>query len=206
MAFTAQDVKTLREITGCGMMEYKKALTEADGDQDKAIELLRERGLAAAAKKASRIAAEGVVKAYVDEAKKVGIELFVLDDGWFGNRFDDNRALGDWVVNEEKLGGSLESLISAIHDRGLQFGLWLEPEMISVDSDLYRKHPDWAIQVPGYEHTYSRNQLVLNLANPQVVEYLKNVLDELLFHHKIDYIKWDMNRNITNLGNGSYPI
>ncbi|MCB6416773.1 alpha-galactosidase, partial [Faecalimonas umbilicata] len=74
-----------------------------------------------------------------DEAKKVGIELFVLDDGWFGNRFDDNRALGDWVVNEKKLGGSLESLISAIHERGLQFGLWLEPEMISVDSDLYRK-------------------------------------------------------------------
>ncbi|KXT81541.1 Alpha-galactosidase [Streptococcus oralis] len=138
-----------------------------------------------------------------DEAKKVGIELFVLDDGWFGNRFDDNRALGDWVVNEKKLGGSLESLISAIHERGLQFGLWLEPEMISVDSDLYRKHPDWAIQVPGYEHTYSRNQLVLNLANPQVVEYLKNVLDELLSHHDIDYIKWDMNRNITNLGNGS---
>ena len=137
-----------------------------------------------------------------DEAKKVGIELFVLDDGWFGNRFDDNRALGDWVVNEKKLGGSLESLISAIHERGLQFGLWLEPEMISVDSDLYRKHPDWAIQVPGYEHTYSRNQLVLNLANPQVVEYLKNVLDQLLSYHEIDYIKWDMNRNITNLGNG----
>lgn len=137
-----------------------------------------------------------------DEAKKVGIELFVLDDGWFGNRFDDNRALGDWVVNEEKLGGSLESLISAIHERGLQFGLWLEPEMISVDSDLYRRHPDWAIQVPDYEHTYSRNQLVLNLANPQVVEYLKSVLDQLLSYHEIDYIKWDMNRNITKLGNG----
>lgn len=137
-----------------------------------------------------------------DEAKKVGIELFVLDDGWFGNRFDDNRALGDWVVNEEKLGGSLESLISAIHERGLQFGLWLEPEMISVDSDLYRQHPDWAIQVPDYEHTYSRNQLVLNLANPQVVEYLKSVLDQLLSYHEIDYIKWDMNRNITKLGNG----
>ncbi|WP_179194366.1 alpha-galactosidase, partial [Bacillus sp. S1-R2T1-FB] len=133
-----------------------------------------------------------------DEAKKVGIELFVLDDGWFGNRFDDNRALGDWVVNEKKLGGSLESRLSAIHERDLQFGLWLEPEMISVDSDLYRKHPDWAIQVPRYEHTYSRNQLVLNLANPQVVGYLKNVLDELLSHHKIDYIKWDVNRNITN--------
>ena len=82
----------------------------------------------------------------------------------------------------------------------MQFGLWLEPEMISVDSDLYRQHPDWAIQVPGYEHTYSRNQLVLNLANPQVVEYLKSVLDQLLSYHDIDYIKWDMNRNITKLG------
>lgn len=82
----------------------------------------------------------------------------------------------------------------------MQFGLWLEPEMISVDSDLYRQHPDWAIQVPDYEHTYSRNQLVLNLANPQVVEYLKSVLDQLLSYHEIDYIKWDMNRNITKLG------
>ena len=83
-----------------------------------------------------------------DEAQKVGIELFVLDDGWFGNRYDDNRALGDWTVNEEKLGGSLAELIQGIHDKGLQFGLWVEPEMISVDSDLYRAHPEWAIQSP----------------------------------------------------------
>ena len=141
-----------------------------------------------------------------DEAKKVGIELFVLDDGWFGNRFDDNRALGDWVVNEEKLGGSLADLISEVHARGLQFGLWLEPEMISEDSDLYRAHPDWAIQVPGYAHTYSRNQLVLNLANPDVVAYLKETLDHLLSQHDIDYIKWDMNRNITKLGNGATAL
>lgn len=138
-----------------------------------------------------------------DEAQAVGIELFVLDDGWFGNRFDDNRALGDWVVNEEKLGGSLQDLIDQVHAKGLQFGLWLEPEMISEDSDLYRTHPDWAIQVPGYGHIYSRNQLVLNLANPEVVAYLKETLDDLLSKHQIDYIKWDMNRNITNLGNGS---
>lgn len=141
-----------------------------------------------------------------DEAKKVGIELFVLDDGWFGNRFDDNRALGDWTVNEEKLGGSLGDLIAEVHARGLQFGLWLEPEMISEDSDLYRAHPDWAIQVPGYAHTYSRNQLVLNLANPQVVTYLKETLDDLLSQHDIDYIKWDMNRNITKLGNGATAL
>ena len=137
-----------------------------------------------------------------DEAQKVGIELFVLDDGWFGNRYDDNRALGDWTVNEEKLGGSLAELIQGIHDKGLQFGLWVEPEMISVDSDLYRAHPDWAIQVPGYEHTYSRNQLVLDFSNREVVNYIKQVLDDLLGNHEIDYIKWDMNRNITKLGNG----
>ena len=134
-----------------------------------------------------------------DEAQKVGIELFVLDDGWFGNRYDDNRALGDWTVNEEKLGGSLAELIQGIHDKGLQFGLWVEPEMISLDSDLYRAHPDWAIQVPGYEHTYSRNQLVLDFANREVVAYIKQVLDDLLANHEIDYIKWDMNRSVCDV-------
>lgn len=138
-----------------------------------------------------------------DEAQKVGIELFVLDDGWFGNRFDDNRALGDWFVNEDKIGGSLTELIAEVHSRGLQFGLWVEPEMISVDSQLYRAHPDWAIQVPDRDHTYSRNQLVLDYANPDVVAYIKGTLDQLLSQHDIDYIKWDMNRNITNLGNGT---
>ena len=138
-----------------------------------------------------------------DEAQKVGIELFVLDDGWFGNRFDDNRALGDWFVNEDKLGGSLKELIEEVHSRELQFGLWVEPEMISVDSQLYRAHPDWAIQAPDRDHTYSRNQLVLDYANPDVVAYIKETLDQLLSQHDIDYIKWDMNRNITNLGNGT---
>ena len=138
-----------------------------------------------------------------EDAKQVGVELFVLDDGWFGNRFDDNRALGDWFVNEEKLGGPLQDLIEKVHAKGLKFGLWFEPEMISVDSDLYRTHPDWAIQVPNYGHTYSRNQLVLNLANPDVVTYLKDVLDKILTDNAIDYVKWDYNRNMTNIGNGA---
>lgn len=138
-----------------------------------------------------------------EDAKQVGVELFVLDDGWFGNRFDDNRALGDWFVNEEKLGGPLQDLIEKVHAKGLKFGLWFEPEMISVDSDLYRKHPDWAIQVPNYGHTYSRNQLMLNLANPDVVAYLKEVLDKILTDNAIDYVKWDYNRNMTNIGNGA---
>ncbi|SDQ49530.1 alpha-galactosidase [Streptococcus equinus] len=137
-----------------------------------------------------------------DEASKLGIELFVLDDGWFGNRFDDNRALGDWVVNEEKLGGPLNDLIAEVHAKGLKFGLWFEPEMISVDSDLYRAHPDWAIQAESRGHTYSRNQLVLNLANPDVVAYIKAAIDKILTENAIDYVKWDYNRNITNIGNG----
>ncbi|MDY3025191.1 MAG: alpha-galactosidase [Streptococcus hyovaginalis] len=137
-----------------------------------------------------------------DEASQLGLELFVLDDGWFGNRFDDNRALGDWTVNEEKLGGSLSALISEVHDRGMQFGLWVEPEMISEDSELYQAHPDWAIQTPERSHTYSRNQLMLNLANPKVVAYLKETFHDLLTKNPIDYIKWDYNRNMTNVGNG----
>ena len=138
-----------------------------------------------------------------EDAKQVGVELFVLDDGWFGNRFDDNRALGDWFVNEENLGGPLQDLIEKVHAKGLKFGLWFEPEMISVDSDLYRKHPDWAIQVPNYGHTYSRNQLMLNLANPDVVAYLKDVLDKILTDNAIDNGKWDYNRNMTNIGKGA---
>ena len=141
-----------------------------------------------------------------DEASKLGIELFVLDDGWFGNRFDDNRALGDWVVNEEKLGGPLNDLIAEVHAKGLKFGLWFEPEMISVDSDLYRAHPDWAIQAEGRAHTYSRNQLVLNLANPDVVAYIKLAIDKILTENAIDYVKWDYNRNITNIGNGDSAL
>lgn len=144
--------------------------------------------------------------ALADEASKLGIELFVLDDGWFGNRFDDNRALGDWVVNEEKLGGPLNDLIAEVHAKGLKFGLWFEPEMISVDSNLYRAHPDWAIQVEGRGHTYSRNQLVLNLANPDVVAYIKAAIDKILTENAIDYVKWDYNRNITNIGNGDSAL
>ena len=142
----------------------------------------------------------------VDEASRLGIELFVLDDGWFGNRFDDNRALGDWGVNEEKLGGPLSDLIDKVHAKGLKFGLWFEPEMISVDSDLYRTHPDWAIQAEGRAHTYSRNQLVLNLANPDVVAYIKLAIDKILTENAIDYVKWDYNRNITNIGNGDSAL
>lgn len=99
------------------------------------------------------------------KAKETGIELFVLDDGWFGNRSDDRRALGDWIVNESKLGGSLKELIAEVKSMGLQFGIWVEPEMISEESDLYKAHPEWVIQAPSRPHTYSRSQLVLDLSN-----------------------------------------
>ncbi|UUX35098.1 alpha-galactosidase [Fundicoccus culcitae] len=134
-------------------------------------------------------------------AKDVGIELFVLDDGWFGNRFDDNRALGDWFVNEEKLSGGLEQLITEIHNLGMQFGIWFEPEMISENSELYQAHPDWVIRAKDRNHIYSRNQLVLDLSNPEVVNFIKETLSHFLTAYDIDYVKWDMNRNITNVGN-----
>lgn len=136
------------------------------------------------------------------KAKETGIELFVLDDGWFGQRSDDRSSLGDWVVNEEKIGGPLSDLIAEVNELGLDFGIWIEPEMISEKSDLYQAHPDWVIQASGRPHTYSRSQLVLDLSNPEVIEYIKNFIDELLGNHNIRYVKWDMNRNITNMGNG----
>lgn len=137
-----------------------------------------------------------------EKAQETGIELFVLDDGWFGNRSDDTTSLGDWVVNEEKIGGSLTDLIAEVNELGLDFGIWIEPEMISEQSDLYQAHPEWVIQAYGRPHTYSRSQLVLDLSNPEVIEYIKDIFDELLGSYNISYIKWDMNRNITNMGNG----
>lgn len=138
-----------------------------------------------------------------ESSAKAGIELFVLDDGWFGNRKDDNRALGDWQVNENKLEGTLSELIEQVNALGLDFGLWVEPEMISENSELYKEHPEWAIQVPNRSHTYSRNQLVMDLSNAEVVQFIKDTLDGLLSQNNIAYIKWDMNRNITNVGNGT---
>lgn len=134
------------------------------------------------------------------EASKLGIEMLVLDDGWFGNRFDDNRALGDWVVNEEKLPGGLKYLAEEINKLGMKFGIWLEPEMISPDSDLYRAHPDWAIAVPGRTAGLCRNQYVLDLTRPEVLEYTWNQIKSVLNSANIEYVKWDMNRQLADLG------
>lgn len=134
------------------------------------------------------------------EASKLGIEMLVLDDGWFGNRFDDNRALGDWFVNEEKLPGGLKYLADEINKFGMKFGIWMEPEMISPDSDLYRAHPDWAIQAPGREAGLCRNQYVLDLTRTEVMEYVWERIKDILTSANIEYVKWDMNRQLADLG------
>jgi len=138
-------------------------------------------------------------------AAKVGVELFVLDDGWFGHRESDNSSLGDWFVNKRKLPGGLASLAEKVHALGLKFGLWFEPEMISPDSELFRAHPDWCIHVPGRTHIEGRNQLILDLSRPDVCEYIYTALADNLRASGIDYVKWDMNRNFTNVGSALLP-
>lgn len=132
------------------------------------------------------------------EAKEVGIELFVLDDGWFGNREDDTSSLGDWYVNEKKLGGSLDDLVKAINEMGLQFGIWVEPEMISKKSALYNKHPEWVLGKVGERLCEGRNQYILDLTRQDVCDYLVEVLTKLLSSTSISYVKWDMNRNFSD--------
>ena len=139
------------------------------------------------------------------EAASVGIEMLVMDDGWFGNRYDDNRALGDWTVNEEKIKGGLKFLVDEVNKLGLKFGIWMEPEMVSPDSELYRTHPDWAIQIPGRTPGLSRNQLVLDLTRPEVWEHTWNSIESILKSANIEYLKWDMNRQLADLYSASLP-
>lgn len=134
----------------------------------------------------------------IDAAAEVpGIDAFILDDGWFGAREDSTSSLGDWVVNEEKLGGSLQELSDYVHARGMQFGLWFEPEMISKDSALYRAHPDWVIRTPDAEPLTGRDQLVLDLANPAVVDSLAESVQAILRETRIEIVKWDCNRDLS---------
>ena len=130
-------------------------------------------------------------------AKELGIELFVLDDGWFGHRNSDNCSLGDWKPDLRKLPGGLKGLSEKIHGMGLLFGIWMEPEMISPDSDLYRAHPDWCLHVPGRARTEERNQLNLDLSRQDVREYVTEAVLNVLREGQVDYLKWDMNRNMT---------
>ena len=132
-------------------------------------------------------------------AKEVNIDMLVMDDGWFGKRDDDNSGLGDWFVNEKKLGGTLGNLIKKINDLGVKFGIWIEPEMVSEDSDLYRKHPDWALTVPGRNPVRSRNQLVLDFSRKEVVDEIYDQICKVLDQGNIEYVKWDMNRSLMDV-------
>ena len=132
------------------------------------------------------------------EAKNVGIELFVMDDGWFGERNDDKRSLGDWEVNKKKLPGGLKSIAADIKKLGMDFGIWVEPEMVNVDSNLYRKHPEWAMDIPGKMHSEGRNQRLLDLCNKDVQDYVIESMTNVFSSADISYVKWDMNRIISD--------
>ena len=134
------------------------------------------------------------------EASGLGIEMLVMDDGWFGARNSDNCALGDWQVNEEKLPGGLKYLVDEVNKLGMKFGIWFEPEMISPDSDLYRAHPDWAIHIDGRAATQSRCQYVLDLSRKEVRDYVYDQVSAILHSANIRYVKWDMNRQLSDLG------
>ena len=138
-------------------------------------------------------------------AAALGIEMMVLDDGWFGERNSENAGLGDWQPNETKLPGGIRRLAEGIHGLGLKFGIWIEPEMLSEDSDLYRAHPDWALTVLGRRPAMGRNQLVLDMARDEVVDYLYETVAALLRDNPIDYVKWDMNRNMTDVCSRALP-
>lgn len=129
-----------------------------------------------------------------EQAQKLGIEMLVLDDGWFGKREDDNSGLGDWFVNEKKMNGSMAQLAEKIHKMGMKFGLWFEPEMVNKDSNLYREHPDWILSTPGRHISHGRNQYILDFSRAEVVDAIYGQMEKILEDAPISYIKWDMNR------------
>jgi alpha-galactosidase len=143
--------------------------------------------------------AEGQAK-LAEKAAAMGVEMFVIDDGWFDKRVNDRAGLGDWWPDKNKFPHGLQPLADAIHAQGMQFGLWIEPEMVNPDSDLHRAHPDWVIHFPGRERSLSRNQSMLNLGRVDVQDYLIDIFDRLLKSTRIDFIKWDMNRNVSEPG------
>lgn len=140
-----------------------------------------------------------------EEAARLGIDMLVMDDGWFGKRNDDCSGLGDWFVNEDKLRGGLSPLVKRIKEFGLKFGIWFEPEMVSEDSILYREHPDWAIKIPGRKPMRGRFQLVLDMTRQEVRDYVYNSISKILKSADISYVKWDMNRSISDWYSAELP-
>lgn len=143
--------------------------------------------------------------AIAEQASKLGIEMLVMDDGWFGHRDADNSSLGDWFVYEKKLPGGLKNLVDKVNSLGMKFGIWFEPEMISPDSELFRAHPDWAIQVKGRPLTLCREQYVLDFSRRDVRDYVYSMMRTVLDSANIEYIKWDMNRQLTEVASNALP-
>jgi alpha-galactosidase len=141
-----------------------------------------------------------------EKAASIGVDRLVMDDGWFGQRKTDHASLGDWYVNPEKFPHGLKPLIDKVHALGMDFGLWVEPEMVNPDSDLYRKHPDWVLNFPGRPRSEQRNQLILNLARTDVRDYVEGFLDKLLTENDIAFLKWDYNRNWSEPGWNQLPV
>ena len=139
------------------------------------------------------------------DAKKIGVELLVVDDGWFKGRNDDTSSLGDWVADPKKLPNGLKGLSKKVKDQGLKFGIWVEPEMVNENSDLYRAHPEWAVKIPGRHHAEGRQQMLLDLSNADVVDYLLESLSNVFEASETDYVKWDMNRNFTDVYSQTLP-
>ncbi|MCR5121059.1 MAG: alpha-galactosidase [Ruminococcus sp.] len=148
--------------------------------------------------------AEKLVK-IAEQASALGIEMLVMDDGWFGKRDSDNCSLGDWFVNEKKLAGGLKALVDKVNALGMKFGLWFEPEMISPDSELFRAHPDWAIQTKGRTLTLCRDQCVLDYSRKEVRDCVYGMIKNILDNANIEYIKWDMNRQLTEVASAALP-
>ncbi|WP_283695575.1 alpha-galactosidase [Clostridium perfringens] len=140
---------------------------------------------------------EEKIKELATNASKLGVELFVLDDGWFGKRNNDNAGLGDWIVNKEKFPNGLNEIIEYINKLGMDFGIWIEPEMVNKDSELYRAHPNWIIHDPNRKPSHTRNQYTLDFSRDEVVDHIYNQIEKLLSDYNISYVKWDMNRYIT---------
>lgn len=139
------------------------------------------------------------------ESAKLGIEMLVMDDGWFGHRESDNSSLGDWIVNERKLPGGLKRLVDEVNSLGMKFGIWFEPEMVSPDSELYKKHPDWALHFKDRTPSLAREQLVLDLSRPEVAGYIYDSISRILHEANIEYVKWDMNRALADIGSAALP-
>ena len=148
---------------------------------------------------------EGKLLRLARKAKSVGIELFVMDDGWFGERNDDTSSLGDWYPNKKKLPRGIKGICDKVRKLGLDFGIWVEPEMVNRNSDLYRAHPEWAMEIHGKKHSEGRNQMVLDLANVEVQDYIIKAMSNVFSSADISYVKWDMNRNFTDIFSKALP-